>query len=82
MACQSANSLINKPYDDETCRAGLYHILECLLINERTDCSTIIGISKDLIDTASLLDSSIKVRTHTKTNILVFFKKQKEKVQF
>jgi hypothetical protein len=62
MACQATNSIINKPYDDELCRVGLYNILECLLINERADCSTIIAISKDLIDNAALIDSSVKVR--------------------
>jgi hypothetical protein len=62
MTCQSTNNIINKPYDDEVCRVGLYNILECLLINERADCSTIVAISKDLIDNAVLLDSSIKVR--------------------
>ncbi|CAF0803638.1 unnamed protein product [Rotaria sordida] len=44
MICQSTNNSINKPYDDEICRVGLYNILECLLINERPDCSTIIAI--------------------------------------
>ena len=63
MACQASNSIINKPYDDELCRVGLYDILECFLINERADCSTIIAISKDLIDYAVSIDSSIKVRT-------------------
>ena len=62
MACQATNSVINKPYDDELCRLGLYNILECLLINERADCPTIIAISKDLIDHATLADSSIKVK--------------------
>jgi hypothetical protein len=62
MTCQATNGVINKPYDDETCRVGLYNILECLLINERADCSTIIAISKDLIDNATSLDSSVKVR--------------------
>jgi hypothetical protein len=62
MACQATSSVINKPYDDETCRVGLYDILESLLINERADCSTIIGISKDVIDNAALLDTSVKVR--------------------
>jgi hypothetical protein len=62
MACQATKSIINKPYDDEICRVGLYNILECLLINERADCSTIIAISKDIIDSAVLLDSSVKVR--------------------
>ncbi|UJR31711.1 hypothetical protein I4U23_019191 [Adineta vaga] len=62
LACQTANSVFNKPYDDELCRVGLYDILECLLINERSDCSTIIGISKDVIDNANLLDSSVKVK--------------------
>ncbi len=61
MACQASNSLINKPYDDELCRVGLYHLLECLLINERPDCSTILAISKDLIDNASMVDSSVQV---------------------
>ena len=62
MACQSTNNMINKPYDDEICRVGLYNILECLLINERADCSTIIAISKDLIDNVGLVDSSVKVK--------------------
>ncbi|CAF0752338.1 unnamed protein product [Rotaria sordida] len=62
MICQSTNNSINKPYDDEICRVGLYNILECLLINERPDCSTIIAISKDLIDNAALLDPSVKVK--------------------
>ncbi len=62
MACQASNSIINKPYDDELCRVGLYNILECLLINERADCSTIIAISKDFIDNATLIDSSVKVK--------------------
>jgi hypothetical protein len=62
MACQTTNSIINKPYDDELCRVGLYNILECFLINERADCPTIIAISKDFIDRAILADSSIKVR--------------------
>jgi hypothetical protein len=62
VACQSTNNIINKPYDDEICRVGLYNILECLLINERADCSTIIAISKDFIDNAVLVDSSVKVR--------------------
>ncbi|CAF2741509.1 unnamed protein product, partial [Rotaria sp. Silwood2] len=62
MICQSINNSINKPYDDEICRVGLYNILECLLINERADCSTIIAISKDLIDNAALLDPSVKVK--------------------
>ncbi|CAF1084216.1 unnamed protein product [Rotaria sp. Silwood1] len=62
MICQSTNNSINKPYDDEICRVGLYNILECLLINERADCSTIIAISKDLIDNANLLDPSVKVK--------------------
>ncbi|CAF1906932.1 unnamed protein product [Rotaria magnacalcarata] len=61
MICQ-ASSIINKPYDNELCRVGLYNILECLLINERADCSTIIAISKDLIDNAVSLDSSVKVK--------------------
>jgi len=69
MACQSTNSIINKPYDDELCRVGLYNILECLLINERADCSTIIAISKDFIDNAALVDSSVKV-------IIIIKKKQ------
>jgi hypothetical protein len=62
MACQTTNSIINKPYDDELCRVGLYNILECFLINERADCSTIIAISKDFIDNAVLVDSSVKVK--------------------
>ncbi|CAF1000584.1 unnamed protein product [Adineta ricciae] len=62
LACQTTNTVINKPYDDELCRVGLYDILECLLINERADCTTIIGISKDVIDNAALLDSSVKVK--------------------
>ena len=62
MTCQASNGLINKPYDEELCRVGLYNMLECLLINERADCSTIIAMSKDLIDNASLVDSSVKVR--------------------
>jgi hypothetical protein len=66
MACQTTNSIINKPYDDELCRVGLYNILECFLINERADCPTIIAISKDFIDRAILADSSIKVRKKIK----------------
>ncbi|CAF0738227.1 unnamed protein product [Adineta steineri] len=62
MACQATNGNINKPYDDEICRIGLYNILECLLINERADCSTIIAISKDVIDNAAIVDSSVKVK--------------------
>lgn len=62
MICQASSTYLNKPYDDELCRVGLYNILECLLINERPDCSTIIAISKDLIDSGASLDSSIQVR--------------------
>ncbi len=62
MACQTASSIINKPYDDELCRVGLYDILESMLINERSDCPTIIAISNDLIQRAILTDSSLKVR--------------------
>jgi hypothetical protein len=70
MACQSTNSIINKPYDDELCRVGLYNILECLLINERPDCSTIIAISKDFIDNATLVDSSVKVIQKNNSSIV------------
>ena len=65
MACQASTSTNNKPYDDERCRFGLYDILECFLINERADCPTIIAISKDLIDGAMSVDSSVKVRKKT-----------------
>lgn len=67
--CQ-ASTIVNKPYDDELCRVGLYNILECFLINERADCSTIIAISKDLIDYANLLDSSVKVTLQDKIDLL------------
>lgn len=62
MSCQSSTSTIPKPYDDELCRVGLYQILECLLLNERMDCPTILAISKDLIDHAPMIDSSIQVK--------------------
>lgn len=62
MACQASNSTNSKPYEDERCRVGLYDILECFLINERADCPTIIAISKDMIDYAMSVDSSVKVK--------------------
>ena len=62
ITCQATMNSLNKPYDDELCRLGLYQILECFLLNERADCPTLLAIGKDLIDAATNLDASIQVK--------------------
>lgn len=68
MNCQLTNNNVNKPYDDELCRVGLYQTFESFLLNERADCPTLLGIGKSLIDRAMKIDSSVKVKKNEEEN--------------